>query len=262
VNEHADQLPERLGQAAGDRFAFDQTLGTLGRYSLVAVTEHTLAVHRLVQAVVRQDLDHEAARDWAGAAVRLVLATFPREAYDVRTWPVCARLLPHALTATGHAVQLSAELLTTGVLLNQAGAYLWARAEFAQARQLLERALAIREAELGPDHCDVAASLDNLGTALADLGDLPAARTYHQRALVIFEAQLGPTHPDTATSLHNLGLLLADLGDLPAACTYHQRAQDILEAQLGPTHPATVKARQNLAGVLGALGEPSKPTED
>ena len=66
VSEHADQLPDRLQQTAGDRFAYDQTLGAVGRYSLVTVSEHTLAVHRLVQTVVREDLDEEAARGWAG----------------------------------------------------------------------------------------------------------------------------------------------------------------------------------------------------
>jgi hypothetical protein len=94
VSEHADQLPDRLQQAAGDRFGYDQALGALGRYSLVTVSEHTLAVHRLVQTVVREDLDEEAARGWAGAAVRLLVAAFPFDSADVRAWPVCAACCP------------------------------------------------------------------------------------------------------------------------------------------------------------------------
>jgi hypothetical protein len=61
LSEHADQLPDRLQQTAQDRFAFDQTLGALGRYSLITVSEHALTVHRLVQTVVRQTLDQDAA---------------------------------------------------------------------------------------------------------------------------------------------------------------------------------------------------------
>jgi tetratricopeptide (TPR) repeat protein len=255
VSEHADQLPDRLRQAAGDRFVVDQALATLGRFSLVTVGEETLAVHRLVQTVIRQDLDEQAARGWAGVAVRLVVAAFPLDSYEVRTWPVCARLLPHALTAAGHAAQLGAGLLAISVLLNQAAGYLWARAELAPARQLFELALDIFEAQFGPDHPSVARSLNNLGGVLRDLGELPAARTTLERALAIFEAQLDPDHPNVATSLSNLGTVLQGVGDFRAAHTAHQRALAISEAQLGPDHPDVAVSLNNLGGVLYDLGE-------
>jgi tetratricopeptide (TPR) repeat protein len=255
LSEHAEQLPDRLQQAAGDRFATDQTLSALGGYSLVTVSEHTLAVHRLVQTVVRQDLDPQAARGWAGAAVRLVVAAFPRDSRDVRTWPTCARLLPHALTATGHAEKLGAELLATSVLLARAARHLWGRAELARARQLFERALAIDQAQLGPTHPHTAACLTNLGNVLRDLGDLPAARDHQQRALAIHEAQLGPDHPDVARSLNNLAAVLHDLGELPAARTTLERGLAIQETQLGPDHPDVARSLSNLAAVLRGLGD-------
>jgi tetratricopeptide (TPR) repeat protein len=255
VREHADQLPDRLQQVAGDRLAIDQTLAVLGRFSLVTVGDQTLAVHRLVQTVVRQHLDQEAARGWAGAAVRLVQAAFPYGSDDVRTWPACAHLLPHALTATGHAAQLGTELLATSRLLDRAGTYLWARAELAQARQLFERAIAIDEAQLGPDHPTTAASLNNLGNVLRDLEDLPAARVTLERALAIREAELGPDHLDVANSLNNLGTVLLDLGDLPAARDHYQRTLAIVEAELGPDHLTTAIGLNNLGTVLRDLGD-------
>jgi tetratricopeptide (TPR) repeat protein len=255
LSEHADQLPARLGQTAGDPFAYDQTLGALGRYSLVTVAEHTLAVHRLVQAVVREGLSQEAAEGWAGTAVWLVLAAFPRWSPDVRTWPVCARLLPHALTATGHAEALDTELEATSVLLNRAAGYLWSRAELRRARQLYERTLAIAETQFGPDHPNVAATLTNLGLVLWNLGDLSAARAAHQRAVTIYEAHLGPNHSNVATSLSNLGLVLLDLGDLSAARAAHQRAVTIYEAHLGPNHPNVAASLNNLGRVLLDLGD-------
>jgi len=87
LSDHADQLPDRLQQAAGDTLAYDQTLSALGRYSLATVGEHTLAVHRLVQAVIREQLDQEATRRWAGAAVRLIWAAFPYDSDEARTAP-------------------------------------------------------------------------------------------------------------------------------------------------------------------------------
>jgi tetratricopeptide (TPR) repeat protein len=77
-----------------------------------------------------------------------------------------------------------------------------------------ERALAIAEKALGPNHPDTAISLNNLGGLLQGQGDLPGARPYVERALAIREKALGPDHPDMARSLNNLGYLLKAQGDL------------------------------------------------
>ena len=84
--------------------------------------------------------------------------------------------------------------------------------DLAGARPLYERALAICEKVLGPEHPDTATSLNNLALLLQDQGDLAGARPLFERALAICEKALGPEHPDTATSLNNLAILLAGPG--------------------------------------------------
>jgi tetratricopeptide (TPR) repeat protein len=66
------------------------------------------------------------------------------------------------------------------------GRYLEARAQFVEAKPYYERALAIREQVLGPDHPDTAHSLNNLGYLLQAQGDLAGAKPYYERALQIF----------------------------------------------------------------------------
>ena len=58
--------------------------------------------------------------------------------------------------------QWSFEFPEAARLLNQAGFYLEARGRYTDAKPLCERALAIREKALGPEHPDVATSLNNL----------------------------------------------------------------------------------------------------
>jgi tetratricopeptide (TPR) repeat protein len=254
--EHAAVLPERLRQAASDRLAYQGILSTLGRYGLMTVTTDNLTVHRLVQAVIRESLDQQARRQWAGVAVGLVSAAFPDDSlYEVQAWPRCGRLLPHALTATDQSSILVADPTATAGLLTKAGSYLWGRTELRQARQLLERALAIREARLGPDHLEVAQSLNDLGSVLRELGELATARTHLERALAIREAQLGPDHPDVADSVANLGLVLGNQGELAAARDAHQRALAIRQARLGPDHARVGQSLSNLGFVLRELGE-------
>lgn len=183
----------------------------------------------------------------------LLWAAFPED--DVQAWPACARLLPHALVATEHATILEAEWALAADLLNKAAGYPWRRAELEQARQLAERSLTILEAQLGPDHLDVALHLYNLGIVLSDLGELPAARTACERALEIRQAQLGPHHLDVARTLDNLGIVLLALGELPAARTAFQRALTISEAELGPDHPDVASTLDNLGVLLRSLGE-------
>ena len=55
--------------------------------------------------------------------------------------------------------------------------------DFTGARPLIERALAIREKALGPEHPDTATSLNNLAFLLREQGDLAGARPLYERAL-------------------------------------------------------------------------------
>jgi tetratricopeptide (TPR) repeat protein len=122
-------------------------------------------------------------------------------------------------------------------------------AQYAEARPLLERSLAIRETVLGPEHLDTAQSCGNLALLLHDQGDLAAARPLYERALAIYEKVLGPEHLDTAQSLNSLALLLHDRGDLAQARSLYERALAIYEKERGPEHPDTATVRDNLASL-------------
>jgi tetratricopeptide (TPR) repeat protein len=212
----------------------------------------TYSIHRLVMAFAQQaDDDHAAAR----AAVERALLD---EAERVNGSGFPARLLPYqphlrAVTEIarqrddGRAVNLCTAL---GLYLREIG-------DYRDARPYFERALAIREQQLGPDHPYTAGSLNNLAMLLRDQGALAEARPLLERALTIRTQQLGPDHPDTASSLNNLALLLRDQGALAEARPLYEHALAIYE-QLGPDHPYTAKFLNNLALLLrdqGALAE-------
>jgi tetratricopeptide (TPR) repeat protein len=255
--QHPEVLPERLASAVQDPWGYRQAIAALHRYSLVATRKdrETLSVHRLVQAVIRSQLEPEQERSWAAAALALVRAAFPARLGDPDAWPVYARLLPHALAVADYAEALDIQSEPATWLLREAGLYLWQRADYSQARVLHERAVALDEARLGSDHPTTATSLTNLANVLRDQGDLQGAGTLHQRALAIREARLGADHPDTARSLDNLAGVLHLQGDLQGARTLYERALAISEARLGTDHPDTARSLSNLAGVLHLQGD-------
>ncbi|MEX1366338.1 MAG: serine/threonine-protein kinase [Nannocystaceae bacterium] len=139
--------------------------------------------------------------------------------------------------------------------LHDLGAVAHSQGEYEEARDLYERALAIREASLGPDHPEVAAALNDLGSVAHSQGEYAEARALYERALVIFEQALGPDHPDVAASLDNQGRVANSQGKYEEARELHERALAILEQALGPEHPEVALLLINLGNVANSLAE-------
>jgi tetratricopeptide (TPR) repeat protein len=252
---HADVLPEELVEVAGDPLRYNEAIRVLGRYSLVVATPETLGLHRLVQAVIRARLEEEAQRQWAEVAVELLYQAFPSDSWEIATWPVCQRLLPHLLAVTDHAERLGVMGEVTSRLLNRATTYLRGNGQPQEARPLIERALTLTQQTLGRHHPDMALCHGNLGNVLAALGDLTGARAEHERAIAIGEATLGPDHPDMAARHNDLGLVLHALGDLTSARAELQRAIATTAATLGPNHRIMAVRHNNLGLMLRAFGD-------
>jgi tetratricopeptide (TPR) repeat protein len=250
------RVSETLRVSLDDELQFDAAVIPLRRYSLVQVSAGMLAVHRLVQTIVRDRMDDAARRTFAEAALNCVNDAFP--AYEntiTEVWDIYARLFAHARAVTDETERLSIASEATARLLNQVGLYQQQRAEFAEAKALFERALKIYEDALGSNHEHVATTINNLGGVLRDLGDPPRAKDCFERALKIDEATFGPNHPNVAIRANNLGNVLRDLGDLPRAKECFERALAIGEATFGPNHPKVAIRVNNLGNVLQDLGD-------
>jgi Tetratricopeptide repeat len=109
------------------------------------------------------------------------------------------RLLPHVLEATGHAQRLGAVPDLAVDLLTDAGSELRDAGHLDTSRPALDRALAIAQAQLGPDHGHTLAARGNLARWLAEAGHLAQAATQFRDLLDDCQRVLGPDHPDTLT---------------------------------------------------------------
>jgi tetratricopeptide (TPR) repeat protein len=271
-SEAREKFDEPLASnLAGD--GLDEAVAALRAFALIeretipderepAILTDCIRLHRLVRqvaAVRGQDLGANARRALIAALVEVYPGDVSR---SPAAWPRARRLdaLAMALVA-GDALPPDNAETAASRLLNQLALYRQgALAAYAQARPLIERALAICEGALGPDEPDTAASLHNLGGLLDSQGDFEGARSYYERALAIREKVLGPDHPDTATSLNNLGCLLQaqdHLQDhLESARPYYERALAIREKVLGSDHPDTATSLDNLGCLLYEQDEP------
>ncbi|MEK6302606.1 MAG: FxSxx-COOH system tetratricopeptide repeat protein [Acidobacteriota bacterium] len=255
LRDGAEQMPGALAAIAADGVRLDKAVMALRKYSLIEVENDAISIHRLVQAVIRLAMDDEALRQWTQVAVEVVNAAFPLGSQDVRTWPVCSALQPHASVILSYAEEVQLSSRETSRLLNQVGVFLNGRAEYAQAKSMIERSLAIDEAALGPANPEIAIRLSNLGLVLQLQGDIEGAKALFERALTIGEATFGSKHPHVATLANNLGNVLRLQGDLAGAKALYERALAIGEATLGPNHPSVAIRLSNLGGVLKSQGD-------
>jgi tetratricopeptide (TPR) repeat protein len=103
---------------------------------------------------------------------------------------------------------------------------------YGEAEPLYRQALAISEKALGPDHPDVATSLNNLALLYRDEGRFAEAEPLFQQALAIIEMALGPDHPNAGTELGNLAELHFEQRDWAHAAGYWQRATTLITSTI------------------------------
>src|SRR5215467_11538142 len=153
--------------------------------------------------------------------------------------------VPHAAFAQG---------LTEAAALNQQVVQLYNQRRYSEAMPLAQRALAIQEKALGPNHPSVANLLNNLAFIYVNQGRYAEAEPLYKRSLAIREKALGPDHPDVAASLSNLAELYKDQGRYAGAEPLFKRSLTIREKALGPNHPDVAASLNALASLYQHQG--------
>ncbi|MCY1060543.1 serine/threonine-protein kinase [Nannocystis sp. SCPEA4] len=175
------------------------------------------------------------------------LVGFQRARHDEgRRWSRHAAVLLHAL-AQDDDLQGAYRLANLGDIEYGAGNY-------AAAQQHYERALAIEEPILGPNHPRVAADLDELAQVRVALGEYAEAQVLHERVLPLLEQAYGPDHPELTLTLNYLAGVHGALGHYAEARALYERALAIQRRALGPDHPELGGLLNNLANVLAVSG--------
>ncbi len=255
---HAEAIPEELfitgavhlgpelAPLADNSSRFDQAIIVLRSLSLVQrqAETGTLSLHRLMQAVLREQMSEQEQMLWLKRVINALNVVFPQVIHEV--WGQCERLLPHALAVTAFIPDQAGNQEVVEVL-RKAAAYLRARAQHQQAEPLYQRALSIGERVLGPAHPDVAFSLNGLALLYAEQGKYEQAEPLYQRALSIGEQVLGPAHFDVAQLLNGLATLYWRQGKYEQAKPLYEQALHIREEALGAEHPETTDLLNGLA---------------
>jgi tetratricopeptide (TPR) repeat protein len=150
------------------------------------------------------------------------------------------------LTAARPLFERALEIHETAAVLSQFGRLLYLLGDFFGAQTLHERALAIREKRIGPEHPFTASSLNYLGLSLEAQGKLTEATALYRRALTIREKARGLEHPVTLRTIEDLARALEAQGEFEEARSLVERILHGLEKLYGAEHPSTHKPRESL----------------
>ena len=127
---------------------------------------------------------------------------------------------------------------------------LYRQGHYDQAVATARRALQVAEKAGGPDHLDVAMSLNTLAELYRAQGQNELARSLHARALIIRERALGPEHPLVAASLNNLAESYLAQGQEEQAGAFFRRALAVTEKIISSDHPLVATSMNSLAMVI------------
>jgi len=202
-----------------------QRVGVLGL--LDKQQGNTYRMHRLVAVFVQErsaSTDTQAQSD-----VEQVLEERARQLNEAGYPGPLLALQPQLRMVTNAALPREDELAAD--LCNELGVHLISIGSYSQAETYLLQALAIRERLLGPEHPDVAESLNNLALLYHAQGKYEQAEPLLQRALTIRQKALGPEHPDVALVLENYASLLRKMQREGEAVELEERAQSVRAKQ-------------------------------
>ena len=287
------ELPGELAARVADPLAWRQTLAHLARQALARVDQRGLVMHRLTQAILRDQLAPDQAATTRALTQAILVANDPGHPNYPVSWPGWAQLLPHilaiepansgdpglcrlAIAATwyllrrgdirgGHDLaknlyeqwtqQLGIDNSYTLRAADNLTEALRQMDQDAQARQLDEDTLARRRRMLGEDHPDTLGSAGNLALDLHNLGEHQAARELNEDTLARRRRVLGEDHPNTLDSATYLAYDLRALGDHQAARNLGEDTLARRRRVLGEDHPNTLDSATYLAIDLRALGD-------
>ncbi len=260
ASQLGDELATALAEMRDDPIVFPEIIAPLTRYSLIRTepAKRLYSVARLVQEVVKAELDKTQRHLWAERAIEAVTQAFPNAEYS--NWQTCDRLLPHAKVGIDLARADQIESETIALLLAETGCYLDERAQYSEAEPLYQDALAMRKLLLGEKHPDVATSLNDLAGLYYNQGRYAEAEPLYQEALAMRKRFLGEEHPDVATSLNSLALLYYNQERYAEAEPLYQDALAIYKRLLGEEHPDVAASLNNLAGLYDDQGRYAEAT--
>lgn len=238
----------------GSELDYLNAVSALSAYGLVTVNDRNADIHRLIQAVTRDNAESSGdARDWAATAAAVLLAAVPTPPADADRINAWLRLHPHIQ----HYLRLTPVSESPASLRLRHWSAQWT-GEIGRPREALAlfADLIVDESRiLGETHADTLRSRHSQAQWTGEAGEFDTAIALFDSVIALWNETTGPVHPEALRALHSSAYWIGEADRPREACV---RLEEVLEQRrriLGPEHPDTLRTMHSLAFRTGQTGD-------
>jgi tetratricopeptide (TPR) repeat protein len=242
-----------LSQVLGNPIVLARAIRDLGRFALATIdsANRTITIHRLIQALLRNDLNSDEQARFRHEVHLLLAGATPADPNDEAQWQRFSELVPH-LGPARVTECTEPELRDFALRMLY---YLYRTGAFETARAFAEQCIRQWSRDSGEDHPDVITAQRYLGAILRDSGQYRAAFELTQKTLAKARRILGADSDITLALMSGYSADLRAQGDFAAGRELDTEAAQQLARILGPDDPRTLRAQNNLGLTLGFLSD-------
>jgi tetratricopeptide (TPR) repeat protein len=234
-----------LGTMMADPILLSRAVRELSRFALVTLDGRSILVHRLIQALLRDELDARQQEEYRGAVHLILAAAAPKNPDDASSWPRYRDMLPH-VTAQSTELDRSGEEKVRELALNTMR-YLYQSGDYSSCLDLTERFINQWTRDSAPDSPDVLQAQRHLGNTLRLLGRYPESFELTEETLGKARIAMGEGSELSLFLRNSFGADLRARGDFRGAREFDEETRTLLERMYGAEHPLTLRLLAALA---------------
>lgn len=257
LKDGIEALPINLQNLIENTYLWTQGVEALESFSLVRVFGKggtRLRIHRLVQAVIQDQLDSSVKWNVVSSLIQMGLLCFPiNTVLDMKEREKGRRFRSQVVGLLEQA-KIARNNLHWLILAERMANYLYEDGFFNDACQWWSLTLDTKKEMFGMEHPSTLQTMYELGRSLYRLGRFKEAADLHNETLEIRKDVLGPEDPDTLVSMNSVAVMLRCLGRFKEAAVLLVETWNIQIKVLGSEHPDALMSMNNLAETYRCLG--------
>jgi Tetratricopeptide repeat len=235
----------RVGHLLADPILLARAIRELGRFALVKIDGRAIQVHRLIQTLLREELDSDEQARYRHEAHLILAVGAPKNPDDYRLWPIYEDLASHVASPAAELARCQDPAVRTFAL--DILRYFCCRGDYPYARSFADNFITQWTDDSGADDPAVLNAQCYLGIALRGLGQYPAAHSVTEDTLSRARRTLGDQDALTLALTNSFGSDLRARAAFTEARRLDEHSRGIHEALFGPEDPHTLRVMNDLA---------------
>jgi hypothetical protein len=252
ANGRSVSVTPDLDRALHDLLKLNEAIRDINRYALARIDHriNSIQMHRLVQAVLINQMNEVEQRTMRHAAHLLLAANAPSAPDEIDQWPKYSQLYPHVIASSAIESEDSA---VRELVYNQTQ-YLYHWGNHEASRDMAQQVYGFWSASLGQDHPDTLKVGRWLGFMLWVVGRFSEAATFNAQLLEIHQRAFGDAHENTMDAINSVTGDRRAEGDFAGALELTRENHQRCVQRFGDDDPLTLNAAHNLGVSLRLSG--------